>query len=232
MNGRRDFRPEERCGPGIASPLEIVEGFLDEDLEAAENPLTGATIIKGTLIAWQHDEPLTGTDQGTWNATTNTPTLASGVGDEGDYYVCSVAGSTTLDGLTAWAIDDVLYFTNGAWIRPGIGTLCGTDQGEWNASTNSPALASGVGTTGHFYRVSVSGSTSLDSISTWVAGQYLQFDGTAWVRRAPVLFETATDVWLVNRDNSLSALADSYFVAAKINGEFRIIWISCGIVRP
>jgi hypothetical protein len=38
--------------------------------------------------------------QGTWNASTNTPTLASGVGTKGYYYVVSVAGSTNLDGIT------------------------------------------------------------------------------------------------------------------------------------
>lgn len=32
--------------------------------------------------------------KGTWNANTNTPTLASGVGTKGDYYVVSVAGTT------------------------------------------------------------------------------------------------------------------------------------------
>lgn len=42
--------------------------------------------------------------------------------------------------------------------------------GFWNASTNSPALASGVGTNGTFYIVSVSGSTNLDGNSTWNAG--------------------------------------------------------------
>jgi hypothetical protein len=31
--------------------------------------------------------------QGTWNAATNTPTLASGVGTKGDYYYVSVAGN-------------------------------------------------------------------------------------------------------------------------------------------
>src|ERR1017187_706292 len=35
-------------------------------------------------------------------------------------------------------------------------------QGPWNASTNSPALASGVGTKGFVYKVSVAGATSID----------------------------------------------------------------------
>lgn len=37
---------------------------------------------------------------GTWNASTNTPTLVSGTGTKGDYYVVSVAGSTSLNGIS------------------------------------------------------------------------------------------------------------------------------------
>ena len=37
---------------------------------------------------------------GTWNASTNTPTLTSSVGNKGDYYVVSVAGNTNLNGET------------------------------------------------------------------------------------------------------------------------------------
>jgi hypothetical protein len=44
--------------------------------------------------------------QGTWNASTNTPTLVSSVGTKGYYYVVSVAGSTNLDGITDWKVGD------------------------------------------------------------------------------------------------------------------------------
>lgn len=53
-------------------------------------------------------------------------------------------------------------------------------QGTWNASTNSPALASGVGTTNYYYIVGTSGSTNLDGITDWVVGDWLIFNGTAW----------------------------------------------------
>ena len=32
--------------------------------------------------------------KGTWNAATNTPTLANGTGNQGDVYLCNVAGTT------------------------------------------------------------------------------------------------------------------------------------------
>jgi hypothetical protein len=53
-------------------------------------------------------------------------------------------------------------------------------QGAWNASTNSPSLASGTGTKGYYYKVSVAGTTTLDGISTWNVGDSAVFDGTTW----------------------------------------------------
>jgi len=55
-------------------------------------------------------------------------------------------------------------------------------KGTWNASTNTPALASGVGTKGDYYQVSVAGSTSLDGISNWGVGDVVAFNGTTWQR--------------------------------------------------
>lgn len=53
--------------------------------------------------------------QGGWNATTNVPALASGVGTEGYLYRVSTAGTTTLNGVSSWNVDDLLLFTGGAW---------------------------------------------------------------------------------------------------------------------
>lgn len=53
--------------------------------------------------------------QGTWNANTNTPTLQSGVGTKGDYYVVSQAGSTNLDGITDWQVNDWAIFNGTIW---------------------------------------------------------------------------------------------------------------------
>jgi hypothetical protein len=53
--------------------------------------------------------------QGTWNASTNTPTLTNGVGTKGYYYVVSVAGSTNLDGITSWNVGDWAIFNGTVW---------------------------------------------------------------------------------------------------------------------
>jgi hypothetical protein len=54
-----------------------------------------------------------------------------------------------------------------------------TYQGTWNASTNSPALASSVGTNGQYYVVSVAGTTNLNGIADWSIGDWAIFNGTA-----------------------------------------------------
>lgn len=48
--------------------------------------------------------------QGTWNASTNTPTLTSSVGTQGYYYVVNVAGTTDLNGITDWEVGDWAIF--------------------------------------------------------------------------------------------------------------------------
>jgi hypothetical protein len=53
--------------------------------------------------------------QGTWNASTNTPTLTSSVGTKGYYYVVDVAGSTNLNGITDWQIGDWAIFNGSIW---------------------------------------------------------------------------------------------------------------------
>jgi hypothetical protein len=53
--------------------------------------------------------------QGTWNASTNTPTLTSSVGTKGYYYVVSVAGSTNLNGITDWQVGDWAVYNGSVW---------------------------------------------------------------------------------------------------------------------
>jgi hypothetical protein len=55
------------------------------------------------------------TYEGTWNASTNTPTLTSSVGTQGEYYVVSVAGSTNLNGITDWQPGDWAIFNGSVW---------------------------------------------------------------------------------------------------------------------
>jgi len=53
--------------------------------------------------------------QGTWNASTNTPTITSGVGTDGYFYIVNVAGNTTIDGVSGWQVGDWIVFHGSAW---------------------------------------------------------------------------------------------------------------------
>lgn len=55
-------------------------------------------------------------------------------------------------------------------------------QGTWNASTNSPTLATGTGTEGYLYKVGTAGSTTLDDVTSWSANDFAVFDGRDWLK--------------------------------------------------
>ena len=124
--------------------------------------------------------------KGTWNANTNTPTLASGTGITGEFYIVSVAGATNLDGITDWQVGDWAIFVEvGAtdtWQKIDntsaiLGSGTANKIAKW---TGSNTLATGliaddgttvtVGNSGNFI---VEGNTTLgdaDTDSTTVKG--------------------------------------------------------------
>jgi hypothetical protein len=53
--------------------------------------------------------------KGSWNASTNSPTIVSGTGTNGNYYIVSVAGTTTIDGISSWAVGDWIVFNGTVW---------------------------------------------------------------------------------------------------------------------
>ncbi len=87
--------------------------------------------------------------KGTWDALTNNPTLTSGVGTKGDYYVVSVAGSTNLDGQTLWGVGDMAVFNGTAWQKVDGGNTSTITQltvttltGYMYANNTNPVTAS------------------------------------------------------------------------------------------
>jgi len=86
--------------------------------------------------------------QGTWNATTNTPTLASSTGVNGYYYIVATAGSTNLNGITDWQIGDWLLFNGTVWQK--------IDQSELVTSITSADGSVIVTTTGSTVDLAVS----------------------------------------------------------------------------
>jgi hypothetical protein len=86
----------------------------------------------GTVVSWAS---VAGglSYQGTWNASANTPTLASGVGVNGYYYIVATAGSTNLDGITDWQIGDWLMFNGTVWQKIDQSNLVTSVNGQTGA---------------------------------------------------------------------------------------------------
>jgi hypothetical protein len=53
-------------------------------------------------------------------------------------------------------------------------------KGTWDAATNTPALASSVGSKGDYYYVSVAGNTNLNGITDWEVTDLAVFNGSVW----------------------------------------------------
>tara|TARA_R110000868_G_scaffold144242_2_gene363088 strand:+ start:474 stop:1391 length:918 start_codon:yes stop_codon:yes gene_type:complete len=111
--------------------------------------------------------------KGTWNANTNMPTLASGVGTKGDYYVVSVAGSTNLDGQTLWGVGDWAVFNGSVWERLEGGSTI-------NATT---VTASGAITGANFNKTNITAPATASTLTiadgkTLTASNTLTLAGT------------------------------------------------------
>lgn len=92
-------------------------------------------------------------------------------------------------------------------------------QGTWNATTNNPALASGVGTKGYYYVVSVAGSTNLDGITSWQLGDWVIFNGTAWekVDNTDAVISVNGQTGIVSLTTAdITELTNLYFTEARV----------------
>lgn len=108
-------------GPGSAT-------ITLNNLAVINKTLTGLSVSGGTITAADSiisafgklQNQINGVTaglnyQGVWNAATNTPTLLSSVGSNGDYYVVDVAGNTNLNGISNWHVGDWAIFNGTSW---------------------------------------------------------------------------------------------------------------------
>ena len=107
--------------------------------------------------------------KGTWDASTNTPTLTSSVGTAGNYYIVSVAGTTNLNGITDWQIGDWVIYQGTEWEK-----VDNTDAvvsvngftGAVSLTTSNISEGSNLYYTDVRARTSISGSTGISYNST------------------------------------------------------------------
>ena len=121
----------------------------------------------GTALSWAS---VAGglTYQGTWNASTNTPTLTSSVGTNGYYYIVATAGSTNLNGITDWQIGDWLMFNGSVWQKIDQSNLVTSVNGQTGAvsvGTVTSVSALTLGTTGTDLSSTVATSTTTPVIT-------------------------------------------------------------------
>lgn len=102
--------------------------------------------------------------------------------------------------------------TDAAWIPLGSGdTTLLTYKGTWNATTNTPTLANGVGTTGDFYRCVVGGSADFGAGAiVFTAGQIAAYNGTIWQNAG-------------NIDGAISGTANDTVVSLAANASVDVV---------
>ncbi len=106
LSNGREINVGEVVAPDLAERIKVITNGGGTS-QAVLDALASLQAQIDALIALDY--------KGTWNASTNTPTLASGTGTSGDYYIVSVAGTTNLDGITDWQPGDWLIFNGTVW---------------------------------------------------------------------------------------------------------------------
>jgi hypothetical protein len=88
--------------------------------------------------------------KGTWNAATNTPTLVNGTGNQGDVYLCNVAGTVNFGaGAITFAVGDQAIYSGTIWQKAGgstgtVTSVAVTETGDALTITGSPITTSGT----------------------------------------------------------------------------------------
>jgi plastocyanin len=90
----------------------------------------------------------------------------------------ATASTSQLGGVK---VDGSTITINGSGVIAASGAGAVVYKGTWNASTNTPTLANGVGTAGWQYAVSVSGTTNFGAGAiTFTVGDFVLYSGTVW----------------------------------------------------
>lgn len=113
---------------------------LTELAESKGQPNGIATLDSGGRIPYSQLPESAMEYKGTWNASTNTPTITEGVGTNGDFYIVSVAG--TWNGQ-AFSVDDRIIFDGALeeWHRLGAGSVID----NLNSTSSTSALSANQG---------------------------------------------------------------------------------------
>ena len=132
--------------------------------------------------------------KGTWNAATNTPTLANGTGDTGDVYICNAAGTVNFGaGPITFAVGDYVVYSGTIWQRSSgaVGTVTSvavSRSGDALAITGSPITTSGtinIGFAGNSTQY-INGAGSLTTFPTLLSSVGLSMPSAFSVANSPL----------------------------------------------
>jgi hypothetical protein len=152
------------------------------------------------------------TYKGTWDASTNSPTLTSSVGTNGDYYVVSTAGSTNLDGITDWQIGDWAIFNGTVWQKIDQSNTVTSVNGETGAVVLGVAnIAGAVPNT-----VNVIAGTALSGGGALTGNVTIDLENTA-VSAGNYGNSGAVASFTVDAQGRLTAASNVTIVATQVN---------------
>lgn len=175
--------------------------------------------------------------QGTWDASANSPTLTSSVGTKGYFYDVSVAGTTCLNTICSWSVQDFVLFNGSVWekipnasavvsVNGQIGAVVLTTDQVSQGSTNLYMTNSGVlgqNLTGY---VSITGA--IDSSDTILSSiEKLNGNQSALITGVSLVFGRSGDVTAqsgdYNSDQVTQGSTNFYFSNALAQGAFSFI---------
>jgi hypothetical protein len=132
--------------------------------------------------------------KGTWNAATNTPTLVNGTGNQGDVYLCNVAGTVNFGaGAITFAVGDQAIYSGTIWQKAGgstgtVTSVAVTETGDALTITGSPITTSGTinigfaGTSGQY----INGAGGLTTFPTLLSSVGLSMPSAFTVTNSPL----------------------------------------------
>jgi hypothetical protein len=118
--------------------------------DADNNPFASASDAAAYITAQGNVLNATGsTYKGTWNSDTNTPTLTSSThaGNDGDFYYVSIAGSTTIDGVSSWRRGDKIIWNGTTWQKLAATTVVDANTRSTLLNTQTAIFADGEAAT-------------------------------------------------------------------------------------
>lgn len=89
----------------------IENGKIIKYIWHPNNITDGGLVLESSVNATSNLAP-----QGNWDASTNTPDISS-ESNTGYYWIVSVAGTTNIDGITEWNVNDWVVKTDGGWAK-------------------------------------------------------------------------------------------------------------------